>query len=141
VKVIDTGNVDPALPNPEDQAERMFGIKFPNTVQEFPVLCLDRNTGEELWCPTATETSRTKAITATMTSMVSDCISGLVRPAYCYDLDGMKLWGRQLGIAVLESSLGEGHSPVVHNDKLVIVRDQQRQSFVEVLEAKTGETQ
>ena len=71
--------------------------------------------------------------------MMSDCISGLVRPAYRYDLDGMKLWGHQLVIAFLDSCLGEGHSPVVHNDKLVIVRDQQRQSYGEVLKANTGE--
>ncbi|MBT5846287.1 MAG: hypothetical protein HOH86_06805, partial [Verrucomicrobiales bacterium] len=39
---INTGKVDPSLPRPEDQPRRMFGIKHPNTVYEFVVLCLDR---------------------------------------------------------------------------------------------------
>ena len=40
----------------------------------------------------------------------------------------------------MEASLGEGCSPVVHDGKLVIVRDQQRKSYIEGLAAKTGET-
>ena len=35
--------------------------------------------------------------------------------------------------------LGEGCSPVIHDGKLVIVRDHQRQSTIEALNAKTGE--
>jgi len=38
------------------------------------------------------------------------------------------------------ASLGEGCSPVVHDGRLVIVRDQQRQSNIEVLDAKSGRT-
>ncbi len=58
----------------------------------------------------------------------------------CYDLHGKKLWNRDLGKAYMEASLGEGCSPVVHDGRLVIVRDQQRQSYIEVLDAKTGDT-
>ena len=53
---IDTGIVDPSLPRPEDQPERVFGIKYPNTTYRFVVLCLDRETGRELWRRTATRT-------------------------------------------------------------------------------------
>ncbi|MAG94122.1 MAG: hypothetical protein CMJ48_10270, partial [Planctomycetaceae bacterium] len=60
---------------------------------------------------------------------------------FCYDLDGKKLWQRNLGKAHMGASLGEGCSPVVHDGKLVLVRDHARQSTIEVLDAKTGETQ
>ena len=46
---INTGNVDPKLPKPEDQPERVFGIKHPNTSYEMVLLCFDRKTGDRLW--------------------------------------------------------------------------------------------
>ncbi|MDP4849148.1 MAG: hypothetical protein NWQ95_02245 [Verrucomicrobiales bacterium] len=46
---IDTGTIDPNLPKPEDQPERVFGIKYPNTSFEMVVLCFDRRTGKPLW--------------------------------------------------------------------------------------------
>ena len=52
---VDTGIVDPSLPRPEDQPERVFGIKYPNTTYRFLVLCLDRETGRERWRRTATQ--------------------------------------------------------------------------------------
>ena len=45
---INTGKVNPALPRPEDQPKRVFGITNPNTNFQFVVLCLDRKTGKEL---------------------------------------------------------------------------------------------
>ena len=51
----DTGEVDSSLPKPEDQPERVFGIKHPNTKYSFIVLCLDRKTGTEIWRRTATD--------------------------------------------------------------------------------------
>ena len=53
LSTIDTGKVDPSLPKPEDQPKRVFGITFPNTIQRFVVLCLDRKSGKELWRRTA----------------------------------------------------------------------------------------
>ena len=51
---VNTGEVDPTLPRPEDQPKRIFGITHPNTFYEFVVLCLDRNTGNMLWSRLAT---------------------------------------------------------------------------------------
>jgi outer membrane protein assembly factor BamB/mono/diheme cytochrome c family protein len=59
---------------------------------------------------------------------------------YCYDLNGKKLWQRDLGKAYVGASLGEGCSPVVYKGKVVIVRDHARQSSIEVLDARTGRT-
>jgi outer membrane protein assembly factor BamB len=59
---------------------------------------------------------------------------------FCYDLDGKKLWERDLGEAKVGSSLGEGCSPVLHDNKLVIVRDHAGQSTMEVLDATSGNT-
>ena len=145
---IDTGKVDPSLPKPEDQPERVFGIKFPNTVHGFVVLCLDRDSGKELWRRTATQSipheghhgdNDFASASPTTDGERLYCWFGSAG-LFCYDLDGNKLWDRDLGKAIMEASLGEGCSPVVHDGKLVIVRDQQGQSYIEVLDAKTGET-
>ncbi len=145
---IDTSKVDPSLPKPEDQPKRIFGITYPNTSFEFVVLCLDRQTGNELWRRLATEMipheghhsdSDFASASPTTDGERLYCWFGSAG-LYCYDLDGTKLWERDLGKAYMGASLGEGSSPVVHDGKLVIVRDHARQSSIEVLDAKTGET-
>jgi outer membrane protein assembly factor BamB len=145
---IDTGRIDPSLPKPEDQPERMFGIKHPNTSFEFVVLCLDRASGDEIWRQTATvrvpheghhgDNSFASASPTTDGQRLY-CWFGSAG-LYCYDLAGEKLWERDLGKVVIPASLGEGCSPVIHERRLIIVRDQEEQSYIEVLDAATGDT-
>ena len=145
---INTGRVDPKLPKPEDQPKRVFGIKHPNTFYKFEVVCLNRNTGKEIWRQTAIEQvphegthndADFASASPTTDGQRLYCWFGSAG-MYCYDLDGKKLWERQLGQAYVGASLGECCSPVVHDGRVVIVRDQARQSTIEVLEAKTGDT-
>ena len=142
---INTGKVDPSLPKPEDQPKRVFGIKYPNTTYQFVVLCLDRSTGKELWRRIATEQipheghhghNDFASASPTTDGERLYCWFGSAG-MYCYDLNGKVLWRRDLGKAYVGASLGEGCSPVVHDGKVVIVRDHARQSSIEVLDAKT----
>ena len=145
---INTGRVDPSRPKPEDQPKRVFGIKHPNTYYRFEVLCLDRNTGKELWRQTASEhvphegthhDADFASSSPTTDGKRLYCWFGSAG-MHCYDLNGKKQWQRDLGRAYIGASLGEGCSPVVHQGKLVIVRDHARQSSIEVLDARTGKT-
>jgi len=145
---INTGEVDPGLPRPEDQPKRMFGITHPNSSYEFIVLCLDRHTGKVLWRQTATKLiphegahrdNNFASASPTTDGERLYCWFGSAG-LFCYDLDGNKHWERNLGKIKMGASLGEGCSPVVHDGKIVIVRDHQRQSSIEVLDAKTGKT-
>jgi outer membrane protein assembly factor BamB len=145
---INTGKVDQSLPRPEDQPKRVFNITHPNTTYRFVVLCLDRETGNELWRRTATERIPHEGHHGdndfASASPMTDgkrlyCWFGSAG-LYCYDLDGKQLWERDLGQVQVGASLGEGCSPVVHDGKVVIVRDHARQSYIEVLDAKTGVT-
>ncbi len=145
---INTGEVDSSLPKPEDQPKRMFGITHPNTFFEFVVLCLDRENGKELWRRVATRNIPHEGHPGdnnfASASPMTDgerlyCWFGNAG-LYCYSLDGRKLWDRDLGEIFMGASLGEGCSPVVHDGKLVIVRDQKRQSYIETLDAVTGKT-
>lgn len=145
---INTGKIDPLLPKPEDQPKRVFGITFPNTTYQLVVLCLDRNTGRELWRRTVKELipheGHHKDASFASSSPVTDgerlyCwfgSSGL----FCFDLDGKLLWERDLGKVHVGASLGEGTSPALHDGRLVVVRDHSRQSYIETLDAKSGKT-
>jgi len=144
---VNTGEVDSSLPKPEDQPERVFGIKHPNTKYGFVVLCLNRKTGKEIWRRTATDLvpheGHHRDNSFASASPFTDgerlyCWFGSAG-LYCFDLDGKKLWSRNLGRAKVGASLGEGCSPVVHGGKVVILRDNQGQSTIEALDAITGE--
>lgn len=144
---INTGKVDPSLPKPEDQPKRVFGIKHPNTSYQMVVLCFDRTSGKQLWRRVATELIPHEGHhrDASFASSSPFCDG---KRLYCwfgsagiftYDLDGKRLWGRPQSKAKVGASLGEGSSPVVHDDQLVLVRDHAGQSTIEVLDAASGD--
>jgi outer membrane protein assembly factor BamB len=146
---IDTGVKDTSIPDPKDQPKtNFFDIKRPNTEHAFVVLCLDRESGKELWRRTATtkiphegahSDNDFASASPTTDGKHLYCWFGSAG-LYCYDLDGNKCWERDLGEAKVGSNLGEGCSPVLHDGRLVIVRDHAGQSSIEVLDAKTGDT-
>jgi len=145
---VDTGVKDPAISDPKDQPKtNFFDIKRPNTEHAFVVLCLDRDSGRELWRRTPTtriphegahNDNDFASASPTTDGRHLYCWFGSAG-LYCYDLDGNMIWERDLGEARVGSSLGEGCSPVLHDGRLVIVRDHAGQSSIEVLNAKTGD--
>jgi outer membrane protein assembly factor BamB len=147
VTAIDTGRVAPEATKPEDQPERPFGIKFPNTFYRYVVLCLDRATGKTLWERTATEdlpheghhgdSSFASASPATDGRRL--CASFGSRGVYCYDLSGELLWKRPIDAVQTRLSFGEACSPVLHDDFVVLNRDNEGKSHLLVLDAKSGE--
>lgn len=115
--------------------------------QRLEVLCLDRGTGEQLWRQVACEVMphqghHNKGCFASQ-SPVTDGEHlyayfgsfGL----YCYDLEGGLVWKKDFEPQAIEDSLGEGSSPALFGDRLVIVVDTERQSFVVAIDKETGE--
>lgn len=145
---VDTRKVDANLPAPEDQPERPFGITYPNTLYQYIVLCLDRQTGREIWRRVAAEKVPSEGhhgdnsyASASPTTdgkrlYVWFGSAGL----FCYDLEGKQLWSRDFGEVQTRLSFGEGASPVVYDDKVVITRDNEGQSYIVVVEAESGAT-
>lgn len=145
---IRTERTDPSLPAPEDQPKQnFFDIKLPNAFHQYVVLCLDRQTGKEMWRRVANEKiphdghhqdNNYASASPTTDGERLYCWFGS-GGLYCYDLNGNLLWKRDLGEVDMPSSLGEGTSPVVNDGKLVVVRDTDRGSKVYVLDSQTGE--
>ena len=58
---------------------------------------------------------------------------------YCLNLEGEILWERDLGRMEKVMSFGEGSSPCLYKDKLIVLRDHQGQSAIHVMDKKTGD--
>ena len=145
---LDTGRIDPDLTAPDKQPDRPFGIKYPNTYHQYVVLCVDRKTGQELWRRVAAEAIPKEGhhgdnsfATASPTTDGQRLYAWFgTAGLYCNDLEGNPIWKRDLGPAQTRLSFGEGASPVVHDNRVIIIRDHEEQSYLVVLDAHSGET-
>lgn len=117
-------------------------------VHQFKVLCLDRHTGKLLWEKIATEATPHEQLHETNTyASGSPTTDGQHLWAsfgsfgiYCYDLDGNLVWERDLGDMTTRNQFGEGVSPTIHGDTLIVNWDQEQDSKIFALDALTGKT-
>ena len=126
------------------------GYKTPRPVAyyQFVVLCLDRETGAVRWQRVAREVvphegrhgTKTYASASPTTDGRRLYVSFGSQGIFCYDLDGQPIWDRDLGDMVTRFGWGEGTSPVVYGDSLIVNWDHEGQSFLTVLDPATGET-
>ena len=127
---------------------RGFGGPPPTDYYQFVVLCYNRENGEEIWRKVAAEEVPHEAGHSTNTfasfSPVTDGKSLYVyfgsRGIFSFDLDGNRQWARDLGQMQTRAGFGEGSSPSLHGDTLVVPWDHEGQSSVLALDAKSGET-
>lgn len=59
---------------------------------------------------------------------------------YCLDFNGEVLWERHWPTIETRFNWGTAASPVLHEDRLYVVNDNDEQSFLEALDAETGDT-
>lgn len=113
---------------------------------DFVVLAIDRRSGEILW-KKSVRRARPHAGTHETGSWASSSAvtdgkylfaffgsSGL----YCLDFDGNLIWDLDLGEMQIFHGHGEGSSPVLYRDTLVVNWDHQGESFVLALDKFTG---
>ncbi len=133
-----------------DDAAPKARVRFskPTNYYQFVVMCVDRRTGTTLWQHMAKEDvpheghhpDGSFAAASPMTDGKLLYVSFGSRGVYCYDLAGNPQWSRDLGRMTISNTFGEGSSPVVHGDSVVVNWDHQDGSFITALDAKTGET-
>jgi outer membrane protein assembly factor BamB len=119
----------------------------PSNYYQFMVLCLDRNTGQELWRKVAAEQvphepghqTNTFASGSPMTDGRFLYVSFGSVGIFCYDLQGNLQWKTDLGDMQTRNGFGEGASPALHQDTLVVPWDHEAQSFIAALDARTGD--
>jgi outer membrane protein assembly factor BamB len=146
----DTGRAaDPNdRPKVDPRIEEKRKTKAPTTYQRFLVLALDRKTGKVRWQHTAAEKVPHEGIQPTHSYAAASPTTDGRRlyvsfgsyGVYCYDLQGKLLWQRDLGPLYTRYGWGEGSSPVVHGDTLLLLRDHEGPSSLVALDAATGQT-
>jgi outer membrane protein assembly factor BamB len=60
------------------------------------------------------------------------------RGLYCYDLDGRPLWETDLGDMRIRMGFGEGASPTLYRDLLIVLWDHEGDSFLVAFDKRTG---
>jgi outer membrane protein assembly factor BamB len=123
-----------------------FGIAAPTNYHQFVVMCLDRNTGETIWQKTAAEVvpheghhqTGTFASGSPITDGKNLYATFGSRGIHCYDLDGNPVWDVDLGDMRTRNSFGEGSSPAIADNTLVVMWDHEADSFIVALDAQTG---
>ena len=113
----------------------------------FVVLAIDRRTGKTIWERTAREEQPHEAThqdngTYASSSAITDGTRVYAwfesQGMYVYDMNGTLLWSRDLGDKTMRNQFGEGSTPVLAGDQLVIVWDHLGGSFIVSLDAASG---
>jgi outer membrane protein assembly factor BamB len=117
-------------------------------VHNFDLICLDRNTGDVLWQQTAQsevphEGHRDDHSFASHTPVTDGqhiyAWFGS-RGLHCYNMDGKKIWSRDVLKMRTRNAFGEASSPAIHGDTIVVNCDHEGQSEIFALNKNTGET-
>ncbi len=115
----------------------------------FKLFCLDRESGEVLWERTAVEATPHEGTHSTNTfASASPCTNGThvyahfgSRGLYCYTMDGELVWKRDdFGKMETRNDFGEGSSPTLAGDKILVPWDHEGPSALFALDRLTGET-
>jgi len=150
---IDTGQAKSAEAQPAQPpaaapgGRRGPGGPAPKTIHKFDLLCLDRTTGKVLWQKTATQAVPHEGHQPTGTfasySPVTDgkyvWASFGSRGLYCYDMEGSLKWSKPLPTMRTIMGFGEGSSPALAGDAIIVVCDQEAGSAIFAFNKTTGE--
>ena len=126
----------------------MFGdMKPPDAVYRWEIHCLDRNTGKTVWSKVALEQKPTIPANMGNTFASETPVSDGERiyayfgmhGLYCYDLAGKEVWKKDLGSFPMMAGWGTGSSPALDGDRVFILCDNDKKSFLAAFDKKTGD--
>jgi outer membrane protein assembly factor BamB len=114
--------------------------------QHLVVLAIDRRDGNVLWRRTvrsglphaSVHESGTWASNSAVTDGEHVFASFGSGGIYCLDMDGEPVWQANLGEMQIKHGHGEGSSPALRGDTLIVNWDHQGESFVVALDKRTG---
>lgn len=125
-----------------------LGVRDPaKGIHHWMVFCLDLHTGEELWKQEA-HTGRPVVPRHPKSSYAAETPTtdgerlfvlfgdlGL----YCYSLDGELLWSQMIEPKKTNMDYGAASSPIVHQGQVIVVYDNEEESWIAAFDAETGE--
>ena len=140
--------VSTAIPVGVNEAEAPGARGSATGPHKYVVMALDRKDGRVVWERVAREEAPHEGThqewgTWASPSIVTDGTHVIAsfesRGIYAYDMKGAPVWQKDLGDKQMRNQFGEGSSPALYRDTLVIVWDHQGESFITALDKRTGE--
>jgi outer membrane protein assembly factor BamB len=139
---------EPATNAPADGQRRGGRAEKPAHNFQFVTVCLDRNTGETLWQKMAVETvpheghhrdhGFASASPVTDGEFVYSYFGS--RGLHCYDMKGNLKWSKDFGDMQTRNTFGEGSSPTLFGDTVIVNwDDEQNNDFIVALDKRTGD--
>jgi outer membrane protein assembly factor BamB len=114
---------------------------------QWRVLCLDLTSGKELWertvhhgpppMPIHQKNSFTSATPVTDGRHVYAYFGNV--GVFCLDFEGQPVWSKQIEAHKTRGNWGPGASPVLYQDRLYIVNDNEEDSYLLALDKRTGQ--
>jgi len=148
-------NVKHGIPlplNTEEQNDNQSGRRGPpskstDKIHEFALLSVDKNSGSILWKKVLREEYPEDGThhlgSWASNSPVTDGKNIYAyfgsRGLYCLDMQGNLKWKRDFGKMEKRHSFGEGSSPALFDDRIVILWDHEGPSFIVAVDKRTGQ--
>lgn len=115
---------------------------------DFRLLCFDRETGREAWSQSCVKAVPHEGTHETNGfASASPCTDGErvyahfgSRGLHCFTLEGKHLWSRDFGDMTVRHGFGEGSSPTLAGDLIIVPWDHEGPSMLFALEKQTGKT-
>lgn len=116
------------------------------SIHDFVVMAINRTDGSVIWKTTVSQEVPVDGIHSSATwasnSPVTDGTHLYAyfgsRGLYCMDFDGNIVWKRDLGQMKKKMDFGEGSSPVLHKNKIVVQWDHEGDSYLYIIDKETG---
>jgi outer membrane protein assembly factor BamB len=132
-------------PEPGQRRRGPRGIT-PEYVQKFMILALQRSDGKVLWERVLREelpregTHQTGTWASSSAATDGEMILAFFgsRGLYALDMDGKPLWEKDLGEMTVKLGFGEGSTPALGKDRVIVQWDHEGESFIVALDRKTG---
>ena len=146
--IVESQKVETEQQSTEPQrGRRGRGGAKPTKAHKFVIFAIDRQDGKTLWQQTAREELPHEGTHAegswASNSPVTDGEHVYAyfgsRGLYCYDMQGNPVWEKDLGDMNTKRSFGEGSSPALYGNAIIVNWDHEGQSFIVALDKKTGE--
>ncbi|NRA95089.1 MAG: VCBS repeat-containing protein [Planctomycetes bacterium] len=117
-----------------------------SVVHEFAVVCLNRGDGSLIWQKKLVEgvphegghLTNSHASGSPVTDGEYIYASFGSRGLYCLNRAGEVVWSKKLGVMRTRRQYGEGSSPALYGDRLIVNWDHEGDSFLVILDKRTG---
>lgn len=136
----------PGVPNVEPDPYDKRAVPHPTVVYEFCVIAIDRRDGAIAWRKKVVDevphegghSTNSHASSSPVTDGERLYVNFGSRGVHCLTMDGDLVWSKHLGAMRTRRQYGEGSSPTVFGDRLIVNWDHEADSFLAVFDKRTG---